>query len=121
MAFTFDLSIEDKPKRPKAKSAKPRGYNPPGARTRNEPPRVFTREEINDEPYTYMKPGAVVPPDSIELRRKVADALLDISLAHEAFHNSLKAFHALGQLPEAIIRDMPLKQKRYLKIWKKGR
>ena len=119
MDLKLDLSIEDKPARSAKKATKPRGYNPPGARTRKEPPRVMTREEINDEPYTYIKPGVSVPPDSIELRRKVADALLDISLAHEAFHNSLKAFHALGQLPAAIIRDMPLKSKRYLKIWKK--
>ena len=119
MDFKLNLSTEDKPAL-RAKKAKARGYNPPGARTRNEPPRVFTREEIDDNPYTYMKPGVPVPADSIELRRKVADALLDISLAHEKFHESLKAFHALGQLPAAIIRDMPLKSKRYLKIWKKS-
>lgn len=121
MAFVLDLSITDKPK---AKAGKARGSNPPGARTRKEPPRVpqdypYAREEINDNPYTYTKPGVDVPPDSIELRRKVADALLEISLAHEAFHNALKAFHALGNLPPAITEAMTLRQRRYLKVWKK--
>jgi hypothetical protein len=123
--FTFDLTpgvgLKGPQSERKSKSAKPRGSNPPGARTKNEPPRIPWREETFDEQYTYQRPGVHVLEDTPALRTTVADALLDIALAHSAFHDALVKFHAIGQLPNSIIKDLPMKSKRYLKIYKARR
>jgi len=102
------------------KTGKKRGSNPPGARTRNEPPKVPFREEITDDQYSYVRPGAPVLPDTPELRATVGDALLEIATAHQMYADAIKKFHALGQLPVAIMDTIPARQRRYLKIWKRS-
>jgi hypothetical protein len=102
------------------KTGKKRGSNPPGARTRREPPKVPFREEIDDTQYSYVRPGAPILPDTPELRATVGNALLDIATAHQMYADAIKAFHALGQLPVSIMESLPRRQQRYLKIWKKA-
>jgi hypothetical protein len=107
------------------KTGKKRGSNPPGARTRNEPPKVpedfpWPREVVSDAQFTYMKPGAPVLEDTPELRSTVGNALLDIATAHQMYADAIKAFHALGQLPLSIMESLPRRQRRYLRIWKKA-
>jgi len=101
------------------KTGKKRGSNPPGARTRREPPKVPFRDEIDDTQYSYVRPGAPVLADTPELRATVGDALLEIATAHQMYADAIKKFHALGQLPVAIMDTIPKRQQRYLRIWKK--
>jgi hypothetical protein len=102
------------------KTGKKRGSNPPGARTRREPPKVPFREEINDTQYSYVRPNAPVLADTPELRATVGDALLDIATAHQMYADAIKRFHDLGQLPVSIMESLPKRQQRYLRIWKKA-
>jgi len=111
MQFNFKQPLEA------AKSTKPRaprGSNPPGARTKNEPQRRYFKPEPEDV-YKYRSPKAVPQPDSPELRSKVAHAALVLSDAYYAYIKAMKELEQLGPLPDEILKDLPFKIKRHLK------
>lgn len=117
MAANFKWSAEaPTAKAAKTPTGKARGSNPPGARTKNEPPRMPYRDALPG--VNYRKPNAVAKPDTIELRRAVAQATLDTTDAYDAFLKTLSDFEALGPLPDAIIEDLPLSMRRHLKLYK---
>ena len=104
----------------KSPSGKPRGSNPPGARTRNEPPRVVKREQYRDEirGFNYRSLKAVPKPDTIELRRAVGEAVITLGNAHQAYLDAMRAFTELGPLPDSIIGDLPQSMRRHMKLYK---
>jgi len=121
MATNFTWSAEaPRAKAAKTPSGKTRGSNPPGARTRNEPPRVVPKEPYREElpGFNYRKRTAVPKPDSLELRKAVAQATLDIANAHDAYLKAFKAFEELGPLPDSIIGDLPRTMLRRMKLFK---
>lgn len=110
---------------PKAKAArthtgKPRGSNPPGARTKNEPQRVKPREQYRDElpGYNYRSLKAVPKEDTIELRRAVGEAVIALGTAHQNYLDAMRRFTELGPLPDSIIGDLPQSMRRHMKLYK---
>lgn len=113
--FTFTAAAPVA-KAARTKTGKPRGSNPPGARTKNEPPRMPYREELPG--VNFRKPADRPKEDSIELRRQVAQATLDLERDYRFYTESLRAFEALGPLPDGIIQDLPQSIRRHLKLFK---
>jgi hypothetical protein len=92
-------------------AAKARGYNPPGARTRNEPERVVWREET---PVVYEHPKAQA--DTPALRKRVALAALHIDATRNAYLKALTQFQWVGPLPNSIVNDLPLRIRRQVHL-----
>jgi hypothetical protein len=121
MATNFTWSAEaPTAKAARTKSGKARGSNPPGARTKNEPQRVVKREQYRDElpGMNYRKPKEVAKPDSLELRKAVAQASLDLATAHQNYLDAMRRFGELGPLPDTIIADLPNSIRRHMRLYK---
>lgn len=117
MVTNFKWSAEAPTAKPaKTKTDKPRGHNPPGARTRNEPKRIVYKDPA--PMYNYRKPKSVPQADTPELRAKVAAGILQLVETHDAYLAALKAFGELGPLPDGIINDMPTKVRRHMRLYK---
>jgi hypothetical protein len=115
MAVNFKWSAEAPTAQPaKTKTGKPRGHNPPGARTRNEPKRVIYK----NLPLPVHRPAGRTKEDTPELRAKLADAALTLVLTHDAYMDALQAFGDLGPLPLSIVEDMPKNLRLHLRNYR---
>jgi hypothetical protein len=93
-----------------------------GARTAKEPERVPWRREVETpESYGYRPPGKPPQPDTPELRAKVAQAAIEVEDARYAYLSALKRLELLGALPDSILKDLPFKVKRHLRLYKQSR
>jgi hypothetical protein len=121
MATNFTWSAEaPSAKAARTKTGKTRGTNPPGARTRHEPPRVVPKPAYREElpGYNYRPANKVAKPDTIELRKAVAQAVIDLGNAHQTYLDAMRAFTELGPLPDSIIADLPSSMRRHMKLYK---
>lgn len=110
------------------KTSKPRGKNPPGARTKNEPQRrsqaaldkaIGYREEIGGPGFVYRSPKAVALPDTEDLRGQLRMAHDRILEAKAAYARALHDFQAIGPLPDSIINDKAFSEARkFFKLYK---
>jgi hypothetical protein len=121
MATNFTWSAEaPTAKAAKTKSGKTRGSNPPGARTKNEPPRVVPKPAYREElqGFNYRPATKVAKPDTLELRKAVGQAVIDLGNAHQAYLDAMRRFTELGPLPDSIIGDLPQSMRRHMKLYK---
>jgi hypothetical protein len=92
---------------------------PQGVRTKSEPLKIKPRREDAPSPlYNNRSPRKVAREDTPELRSEVKAKVVAFIDAREAYLEAMRAVEGMDDLPDSILKDLPMHARRCIRVYR---